>query len=110
MGFDYTLNPVDKTARIVTSQSGCTDSVTIGINGMRSIIHKLQKRQQELKLALGITNKKQLKNRKYYRNHKYRPRSNYNTEDPHLFRELLENGLRMKEIGCILAEMKGRIK
>lgn len=102
MGFNFSLEPINKITKIVTSQAGCANSLFISIADKQEIVERLKARQGELKKALGIKNKSQLKNRKYYRNH---TGQNYNT-DKELFHELLENGLQIKEMIDILTEAK----
>ena len=99
----YSFNPINNSAQRVVSQTGCLKDVFIDREGIISIVKRLHKRRSKLKEVLGIKNTSQLKNRKYYRKH---PRQGYNTNNKELFQELLENGLRIKEMNDILADTK----
>lgn len=102
MEFDYSQEAINKIAKIVTSQAGCSADFLLDREGLIEIDKKLRGRHKELKKKLGIKNRRQMKNRKYYRKH---PKQGYNI-DKQLFQELLELGLRIQEFSNILRELK----
>ena len=104
MEFDYSLEAINKIAKMVTSQKGCLDDVFIDRDDLIKILHRLYNRQKKLKEALGIKNRSQLKNRKYYRLHH---QQDYNI-DKKLFRKLLDNGDRIQDICLILKSIKDK--
>lgn len=112
--FDYTLDPVDKTAKKVTSQDGCTDTVYMtSAEEVLPILDKLQKRQKELREILGIKTRSQLKNRKYYRKYPVCIKCNnkmkiqtYNINNEEAFQELLLNGHKIQEFTQIYIKLK----
>ena len=99
--FDYSLEPINRTAGNVVSQKGCSDDLSITIDGTRATLRRLKNRQEVLKEKMGIT-PSQLHNRKRARIGK----QNRYTVDGVLFRELLENGLKIKELCEILHKLK----
>ena len=98
----YILDPINGTAKIVTSQKGCSDTMFIDIGDIPPILARLKEERVELKNSLGIKNYSQLKNRMYYRTN---IKQNY-VSDKIKFQRLLETGLQIKTFQDILSKMK----
>ena len=65
----YASNPVDKIARTVTSQRGCTDSVIMSEKQeILDTVWRLKKRIKEIKNQLGVKNRTHWKELKYRAN------------------------------------------
>ena len=98
----FESNPVNKTAAIVASQSGCSDTVFIeNKEELQEIIEKIKSRRDELKKRLGIKTHSQLKNRMYCRNC---GKQRYKIGSKKDFEELLELGIRMQEMNKEIAK------
>ena len=113
MEFDYTLDPINQTAKIVVSQCGCSETVFIEHHReLLPIIERLKKRQAELKKKLGITTKQQWKNRKYYNKYptyttkKNKLKVQRYEKDITVFQEMLCNGEQISKLTKIYTKLK----
>lgn len=100
----YSLQPIDKTAARVVSQTNCSDDCLLhNRQEILETINRIKKRQVELKKLLGIKTKNQYKNRKYYRKH---PRQRYNIKDKRAFEELMAINQKITDLQMVLHDIR----
>lgn len=95
-------SPIDKAARIVTSQRGCDEEyATLSREELIALNTRLLRKQRLIYSALGITRKKQAENLRS------RIRSGYHTKkfDSRLARELVRIGDNLQAISRRISEL-----
>jgi len=108
----YICTPINKITNVITSQSGCSESVLLDRQSILQLIEKLQQRNNELKKQLKIETKNQLNNRRYYyykattKIHGKVKNQRYSTFDLKGFEELLENGRLINELNKQIFQIK----
>lgn len=60
----YTSVPANNTARLVTQQEGCSDTVLLDYSGLCEVLEELKAKRESLAKALGLKTKSQRKNLK----------------------------------------------